>query len=1092
MTLDLLYHSVSSDTLDGEKARRLLMQTHWYSTVADFDPRTAEALPQPLSKFLQKNKNIQSDIIKDRLWRITEHARVSLEKLLRNLNESSCREQAILPLRSVRELNISSFMALSRCAGRNIREKLAGNPYLQSVRRFQSVDLLENRLLKAFSERLLELLELRVECLDEKPDELMTQIKSWLVSDEAKSISKWNNLPPNNTLLSHRNYRAIYDSWRWLQSLDVDIDRDFSNINERQTTMQNWRKYAEMYNTHLFAEMPVLFDYDNFGIQLWTGELIFDNKEKFIDRPCTPPEIECPVCIDLTEVYPKYACANGSNIKKFLYEEKTYPKPFIWQSWKHDRESVDIELFDADAVYLYSDAITISVPDLFFATKEKESYLDKAAFSFARQLRKTLKNDTLVWLYPDSINDFEIKIIRRNLNGCFPNAEPLPRSVAAMFENIDYTKYKLRKGFSVVVVDLIGGIECATKLQANYDENLKEALPLTKGFYWERQPSVVLSRNRDKIKDHQSLSELTVVSSQGRWIDAEPSIQPQFISNDILCKDKRFGKIDLIINISKSPIAGGIKLYNMQRNIEFPLWCDHIQEFSIKVRKNGRLQRVCLVDEKNSTVRPIRGKKIEIPIADTFILPKGKKFYSLPIYIGKNDEELGFSARLDSPQFPFKQDTNCKLSLTYDYGSDEPYKLTFIPCDRNLQPVNASWQRTKVENITDAPAPKYPKVMTWEDLKSVLNPNTGGSRDMLKWVLHAMSGPSRKTGKIYHDWKQDRNGKSFTHAESDGNRVFIHQDYFITGYSCSKYRKYDEISFVERKGYEGKIIGTSIADKDYNYKLDINVIRKRMYVPFIITWGDGRSISDPECPKDFASNVIPEIKEINSLLDKDLPKKIKDAYRFILSCLHKDTTDECIDWISKICRDPNRNKYYAMHVGFALGGVSEDWQMKILKYLLENIDEFTIYVFSYAIWREKHFVDKFTISELNKILNRLLEVLKNVKYRSGTDDVNFLLTRALELLLGLLRTRDSTNEEIKMLLQPHQKITKDFSREIDYIANIAEENNLFLFSRIELDMKKPCDDKTPDLLYALRLYLDNEDDANAITINSISENPFEK
>lgn len=85
MTLDLLYHSVSSDTLDGEKARRLLMQTHWYSTVADFDPRTAEALPQPLSKFLQKNKNIQSDIIKDRLWRITEHARVSLEKLLRNL-----------------------------------------------------------------------------------------------------------------------------------------------------------------------------------------------------------------------------------------------------------------------------------------------------------------------------------------------------------------------------------------------------------------------------------------------------------------------------------------------------------------------------------------------------------------------------------------------------------------------------------------------------------------------------------------------------------------------------------------------------------------------------------------------------------------------------------------------------------------------------------------------------------------------------------------------------------------------------------------------------------------------------------------------
>lgn len=74
-----------------------------------------------------------------------------------------------------------------------------------------------------------------------------------------------------------------------------------------------------------------------------------------------------------------------------------------------------------------------------------------------------------------------------------------------------------------------------------------------------------------------------------------------------------------------------------------------------------------------------------------------------------------------------------------------------------------------------------------------------------------------------------------------------------------------------------------------------------------------------------------------------------------------------------------------------------------------------------------------------------------------------------------------------MLLQPHQKITKDFSREIDRIANIVEKNNLTLYSRIKLDIKKPYDDKTSDLLYALRLYLDNDDEANAITITRISE-----
>lgn len=46
-----------------------------------------------------------------------------------------------------------------------------------------------------------------------------------------------------------------------------------------------------------------------------------------------------------------------------------------------------------------------------------------------------------------------------------------------------------------------------------------------------------------------------------------------------------------------------------------------------------------------------------------------------------------------------------------------------------------------------------------------------------------------------------------------------------------------------------------------------------MYVPFIITWGDGRSISDFSCPEDFASNVICKIQYINSLLRKKLPKK---------------------------------------------------------------------------------------------------------------------------------------------------------------------------------------------------------------------------
>ena len=63
-----------------------------------------------------------------RLWNVFS---AHLTKVLR-------REQALLHVHAVRELDANSFIKLSNLPGRNIREKLAGKPYLQAVRRFQS------------------------------------------------------------------------------------------------------------------------------------------------------------------------------------------------------------------------------------------------------------------------------------------------------------------------------------------------------------------------------------------------------------------------------------------------------------------------------------------------------------------------------------------------------------------------------------------------------------------------------------------------------------------------------------------------------------------------------------------------------------------------------------------------------------------------------------------------------------------------------------------------------------------------------------------------------------------------------------------
>ncbi len=96
-------------------------------------------------------------------------------------------------------------------------------------------------------------------------------------------------------------------------------------------------------------------------------------------------------------------------------------------------------------------------------------------------------------------------------------------------------------------------------------------------------------------------------------------------------------------------------------------------------------------------------------------------------------------------------------------------------------------------------------------------------------------------------------------------------------------------------------------------------------------------------------------------------------------------------------------------------------------------------------------------------------------------------TGTLELLLGLLRTRASSNPEIKKLLQPHQKITKQLARQVERVTEIVAQSNISLFSRVQITIEKPEGDRTHDLLYALRLYLTGDDGANAIHISSVSD-----
>lgn len=1133
-SIESLYACYLADTPDGRIAREVIVQSDWLYNSVEFDPMSGDPLPQSLSHFLTRlqSPSVTRETLHDRLWRIIEFSAEAFVRIIRSLNEQPQTDHARMHVSKVREMDASSFVKLANRSGRTIREKLGNDPFVTSVRHFQSVDILENRLLKAYALRMEELLELRARAFDEPEADLLVDIRNWLVSDDAKSISRWDNLPPNNALLSHRDYRRIWKAWRWLQSLDDDVSYDAAYVEEHRCSMSFWDRLAQSFAAgSVIADMPIDINYDKFLIRAQVSEDVVYVKNApcckikigdYLRVPrgiCNPTKVamqgvDSPVCIDFSSLKPMWTDGRARNHLDAL---------LVWQRWAvKDVGVVPIVLSDAVCVWINDDVSTVTIRDLIFPGRVENEAAERAASEFLSILRDRFRSQELVWLVPDCVNEFELSILRRHINNQFDCAQPLPRSIATVVEKVDGRKVK--DGYAVTVLDALGGRVYATKLVARRspDVDLLKRVPESRGYYWERQPTVVLTDQECPLEDR--LAGVDILDGCLQWHSATNDRRlenPTKIKRQFLDVDERFAGTEVVF-AGDDPVVGGLLLYERQKKAgNIPLWRDHLPDLDISASSGTEMLRVHLVS--NTTIVPRTGMTFDIPVEATFTLPAGRNDYTFPLYQGAGAARLRYQARLSARDvFPLKEDLPCELLMRYTYGADNPYELRFSPkVARPNMPASflVEWVPVNVETFAaNAHGPGFPVPLKWNAMSNfgqhhvdmIERLRTGLDR-LLQYSSFLSRGTSlRRHERLRHilDWREGNHGGFYAFLGIGRTSIYVHSDDFE-----EFDRDATEISFDVEMNARGQYRARNITLGE-TIPCRFSWARFLLRSPMSVVFGVMR---DEDSLRALGS-MYPLLKRAavaaESFYESDgIDPETKSELLCALAYYNSHVPQSGIDFLYQVVdgtryEDWRTFNAYRKAIALAIGDCMESWQEYLLDQVLSKLclDERWVSVvyeiLSIALWRSESLVHKLDEDQLAEILDGLGPAIKKDRARVeqlsiqvGRDEEDHRLDAALntlckhlELLLALLRTRESDNKDIRRMTMPGTPNTVNFEAIVGDEVIPLFKRGLWFESRIRLDLDKPeMFRESPDLLYALKLYLTGDDGANSIIVSGISE-----
>lgn len=541
-----------------KEARLLLFIQNWIIRILDY--MEEDTLDYSLKKMVEQNADKMSNIhtLKDALSSIVDDSDLAFRHLNENMREKIIRENVQMPVYKVREINSYGLNWLSRQSGRTIRQKVssAGNS-IMAVQRRMSFDTAENRLFVAFAKEIYEQLNTKLESLGEidprqiaEEEDMRDELAVFLRRDDIAEVRRWENLPPNNTLLSDQNYKKIWHAWNEMKKLDERIQNDSDYMGNRLATIFFVELLVYFREILQIPQAPVEVDYDEYNVYLCEKQLFCldgdgntvlisqDNNHiylksvkkdiavefegnKLVVRVSKEEDKEYEVIQDKIYTYVKLIATKlgvGTSKTNSVVQRKEAQR----------FNSIVVDLFSLHPGYVGDDSSYEKLTERILQQRytgndidgdERDYYIpcdnsnaikmisgvtdtytipfavDNGSMEQMKRLVHMMENyivtDSFTYVFPDAYNELQLCMIHKAARMVYRRVRNVPLSIGTAFkyQTTETFRNNFEPGDFLLVVNLIDDEVTFTLVAGEHDEKLESEISDYKGIVWERHPT---------------------------------------------------------------------------------------------------------------------------------------------------------------------------------------------------------------------------------------------------------------------------------------------------------------------------------------------------------------------------------------------------------------------------------------------------------------------------------------------------------------------------------------------------------------------------------------------------------------------------